>query len=64
VQSAHSRAVKYIIISTIILLVADVTLIIVNLFVDLPRISALLAPLWLTAVSLLLLFIAFLELRK
>jgi hypothetical protein len=64
VQSAHSRTVKYISINTIILLVADVILIIVNLFVDLPRIGALLVPLCLTAGSLLLLFIAFLELRK
>ena len=63
-QSAHSRAAKYIIMSTIILLVADVILIVVDLFVNLPRISAFLAPLCLTAGSLLLLFIAFLELRK
>jgi hypothetical protein len=63
-QSASSRAAKYILINAMVLLVADMILIIVNLFVDLPRLSALLAPLCLTAVSVLLLLIAFLELRK
>jgi hypothetical protein len=63
-QSASSRAAKYILINAMILLVADTILITVNLFVELPRLSALLAPLCLTAISVFLLFIAFLELRK
>jgi len=45
------RTAKYILINALVLPVADMILIIVNLFVDLPRLSALLAPLCLTAGS-------------
>ena len=63
-RSASPKAAKYILINAIVLLVVDMIIIIVNLFVDLPRLPALLVPLCLTATSVFLLFIAFLELRK
>jgi hypothetical protein len=62
-QSVPSRVAKYILINATMLLVADMILIIVNLFVDLPRLT-LLAPLCLTATSLFLSFTALLVLRE
>jgi hypothetical protein len=62
-QPPSSGVVEYILINVTILLVADMILIIVYHFVDLPRL-ALLAPLCLTATSAALLFIALLRLRK
>lgn len=49
--------------TTIILLVFDVTLILIHLVVDLPRLT-LLSSFFLTAVSVFLLFTALLRLKK
>ena len=54
---------EYILINATILLVADVILIVMYLFVDLPRLT-MFAPLCVTATSGVLLFIALLLLRK
>jgi hypothetical protein len=63
-QSASSRAAKYILINAIVLLVVDMIFVILEFFVDLPRLPDLLVPLCLTATSVFLLLIAFLDLRK